>query len=39
MYNYTIEYLNIIKINSEVKNTLKKKVARKYWFNNINKNI
>lgn len=39
MYNPILKYLNIIKINSKVKNFIKTKIAKKYQPNNININI
>lgn len=38
-HNYTLEYLDIIKVNSKVKNTIRIEVAKKYWFSDINANI
>ena len=39
MYNYILEYLNIIKVNSKMKNTIRLEVTKGYWPSNINKNI
>lgn len=39
IYNHILEYLNIIKVNFKVKNTIGTKFAKKYWPNDINKNI
>ena len=39
IYNYILKYLDIIKINSKIKNIIETKVAKKYWFSDINKNI
>ncbi len=39
IYNYILEYLNIIQINSKVKNTIGIKVAKGYRPSDINKNI
>lgn len=38
-YNYTLEYLNTIKVNFKVKNILSTKVAKRYHPNNISTNI
>ena len=38
-HNHTLEYLDIIKVNSKVKNTIGTEVAKGYWSSNINKNI
>lgn len=39
IYNHILKYLDIIKSIFKVKNIIKIEVAKKYQFNNINKNI
>lgn len=36
---YTLEYLDTIKIDSKVKNMVTIEVAKKYYLNNISKNM
>ncbi len=38
-HNYTLEYLDLIKVNFNMKNTVRTEVAKEYWPGNINKNI
>lgn len=38
-HNHTLKYLNIIKVNSKVKNTLATEIAKRYCLGNISKNI
>ncbi len=38
-HNHTLEYLDIIKVNSKVKNTVRTEVAKGDWPSDINSNI
>lgn len=38
-HNHILEYIDIIKVNFKVKNTVRTEVAKKYWLGDIKKNI
>lgn len=39
MHNHILKYIDIIKINSKIKNLVEIEVAKRYWPSDINRNI